>query len=173
MAVTIETGADIGRDALIRKLVDSQYERNDVDFSRGAFRVRGDTIEIFPAYEEDRAIRVELFGDTVEKISEFDPLRGMTLGVTEKSVVYPGSHYVTEAERRAMQTIRQELLERLQLLRQESKLLEAQRLEQRTMFDLDDRQAATATASRNTPGTLGARRASLRRLIDYFPRTSW
>src|SRR5512141_600708 len=80
MAVNIEPGADLGRDALIRRLVDSQYQRNDVDFHRGTFRVRGDTVEIFPAYEEDRAIRVELFGDTVEKVTEFDPLRGLSLG---------------------------------------------------------------------------------------------
>ncbi|HYV45544.1 MAG TPA: excinuclease ABC subunit UvrB, partial [Myxococcaceae bacterium] len=175
MAVTIQTGADIGRDALIRKLVDSQYERNDIDFSRGTFRVRGDTIEIFPAYEEDRAVRVELFGDTVEKISEFDPLRGISLGVMEKAVIYPGSHYVTETEQRiaAMQSIRQELLERLQLLRQENKLLEAQRLEQRTMFDLEMmEQVGYCNGIENYSRHLSGRPPGEPPpcLIDYFPK---
>jgi len=175
MAVTIQTGADIGRDALIRRLVDSQYERNDVDFHRGTFRARGDTIEIFPAYEEDRAIRVELFGDTVEKISEFDPLRGLTLGVMEKAVVYPGSHYVTEADQRhaAMQSIRQELQERLQLLRAESKLLEAQRLEQRTLFDLEMmEQVGYCNGIENYSRHLSGRAPGEAPpcLIDYFPK---
>jgi len=175
MAVTIETGKDIGRDALIRKLVDSQYERNDMDFSRGTFRARGDTIEIFPAYEEDRATRVELFGDTVEKITEFDPLRGVTLGTTEKAVIYPGSHYVTETEQRiaAMQSIREELRERLQLLRAENKLLEAQRLEQRTMFDLEMmEQVGYCNGIENYSRHLSGRPPGEPPpcLIDYFPK---
>ncbi|HYV46475.1 MAG TPA: DEAD/DEAH box helicase family protein, partial [Myxococcaceae bacterium] len=175
MAVTVDTGKDIGRDALIRKLVDSQYERNDMDFSRGTFRARGDTIEIFPAYEEDRAIRVELFGDTVEKITEFDPLRGVTLGTMEKAVIYPGSHYVTETEQRiaAMQSIRQELLERLQLLRAENKLLEAQRLEQRTMYDLEMmEQVGYCNGIENYSRHLSGRPTGEPPpcLIDYFPK---
>jgi excinuclease ABC subunit B len=175
MAVSIETGKDIGRDALIRKLVDSQYERNDMDFSRGTFRARGDTIEIFPAYEEDRAVRVELFGDTVEKITEFDPLRGVTLGTTEKAVIYPGSHYVTEVEQRirAMQTIREELQERLQLLRAENKLLEAQRLEQRTMYDLEMmEQVGYCNGIENYSRHLSGRPTGEPPpcLIDYFPK---
>ncbi|HZN95491.1 MAG TPA: helicase-related protein, partial [Myxococcales bacterium] len=144
-------------------------------FSRGTFRARGDTIEIFPAYEEDRAVRVELFGDTVEKVTEFDPLRGVTLGVMEKAVVYPGSHYVTETEQRisAMQAIRQELQERLQLLRAENKLLEAQRLEQRTLFDLEMmEQVGYCNGIENYSRHLSGRAPGEAPpcLIDYFPK---
>src|SRR6266849_224765 len=139
MAITVRLGDDLGRDRLMRRLVECQYERNDVDFHRGTFRVRGDTIEIFPAYEEERALRVEFFGDTVEKIGEFDPLRGGTARPIEPRVIFPGSHYVTEEEQRrhAILTIREELGERLRELRTQNKLVEAQRLEQRTLFDLE------------------------------------
>jgi excinuclease ABC subunit B len=139
MAVTVRAGDELGRDNLMHRLVDCQYERNDVDFHRGTFRVRGDTIEVFPAYEEERAIRVEFFGDTVERVSEFDPLRGVQLGELEKTVIFPGSHYVTEPEQRhrAILTIREELGERLRELRAQGRLVEAQRLEQRTLFDLE------------------------------------
>src|SRR6516225_7020226 len=98
MAITVRAGDELGRDNLMRRLVECQYQRNDIDFHRGTFRVRGDTVEIFPAYEEDRALRVEFFGDEVERISEFDPLRGEHLGQLEKVVIFPGSHYVTEEE---------------------------------------------------------------------------
>jgi excinuclease ABC subunit B len=139
MAITVRHGDELGRDNLIRRLVECQYERNDYDFHRGTFRVRGDTIEIFPAYEEERAIRVEFFGDAVEKIGEFDPLRGGQARPIEKTVIFPGSHYVTEEDQRrgAILTIREELGERLRQLRSENKLVEAQRLEQRTLFDLE------------------------------------
>ncbi len=139
MAITVRLGDDLGRDRLMRRLVEGQYERNDVDFHRGTFRGRGDTIEIFPAYEEERALRVEFFGDTVEKIGEFDPLRGGPARPIEKVVIFPGSHYVTEEEQRrhATLTIREELGERLRELRMLNKLVEAQRLEQRTLFDLE------------------------------------
>jgi excinuclease ABC subunit B len=139
MAVTVRAGDELGRDNLMHRLVDCQYERNDVDFHRGTFRVRGDTIEVFPAYEEERATRVEFFGDTVERVSEFDPLRGVQLGELEKTVIFPGSHYVTEPEQRhrAILTIREELGERLRELRAQGRLVEAQRLEQRTLFDLE------------------------------------
>ncbi|XXF75857.1 excinuclease ABC subunit UvrB [Myxococcaceae bacterium GXIMD 01537] len=139
MAVTVNLGADLGRDVLMRKLVEGQYERNDFDFHRGTFRARGDTVEVFPAYEEERAVRISFFGDEVEKITEFDPLRGTTLGALEKVVIFPASHYVTEVDirKRAIQTIRDELVERLQSLKGENKLVEAQRLEQRTMYDLE------------------------------------
>ena len=109
MAVRLVTGEDYGRDALMRALVECQYERNEADFHRGTFRVRGDTIEIFPIYEEDRAVRVEFFGDTVEKISEFDPLRGVTLNTIPRTTIFPGSHYVTAPDQRhqAIQQIRE------------------------------------------------------------------
>jgi excinuclease ABC subunit B len=139
MLVFLERGSRVDRDALLRKLVEIQYERNDYDFHRGTFRVRGDVVEIFPAYEEARAIRVEFFGEDVDRIAEIDPLRGQTLRHLDKIAIYPASHYVTKPDqlKRATSAIRDELRERLQALRAENKLLEAQRLEQRTMYDLE------------------------------------
>jgi excinuclease ABC subunit B len=139
MLVVLERGDTIERDVLLRKLVDMQYSRNDYDFSRGTFRVRGDVVEIYPAYEESRAIRVELFGDTIESLAEIDSLRGTVLRKIEQVQIYPASHYVaTEPTlKKAVDGIRVELKERLNVLRDERKLLEAQRLEQRTMYDLE------------------------------------
>ncbi len=139
MAIKLEVGASVGRDAVLRQLVECQYERNDLDFHRGTFRVRGDTVEVFPVYEDDRAIRIEFFGDQIERLSEFDPLRGVRHGDVEKISIFPGSHYVTSPDdrRRATTAISDELGERLAVFRAEGKLLEAQRLEQRTMFDLE------------------------------------
>jgi excinuclease ABC subunit B len=139
MLVFIERGGREDRDRLLRKLVDIQYERNDYDFHRGTFRVRGDVVEIFPAYEESRAIRIEFFGDEVERLAEIDPLRGKTIRLLDKVAIYPASHYVTKPDqlKRAVDTIREELRARLTELRSEAKLLEAQRLEQRTMYDLE------------------------------------
>jgi excinuclease ABC subunit B len=139
LAVKAARGEELGRDVFMRRLVDAQYERNDVDFHRGTFRVRGDTVEVFPAYEEERAVRVEFFGDTVEKITEFDPLRGRTLGDLDKMAVFPASHYVTGEEQRglAVRGIREELGLRLPELKSQGKLLEAQRLEERTRYDLE------------------------------------
>src|SRR3954469_25986946 len=135
----LETGREIKRQDMLRKLVEIQYKRNDVDFHRGTFRVRGDVVEIFPAYEEERAIRVEFFGDEIESISEIDPLRGVKLGKLPRITLYPASHYVTTEEnrRRAIETIRVELRERLQELQGLNKLVESQRLQQRTLFDLE------------------------------------
>lgn len=139
MLLQIEEGREIGRDEMLKKLIEIQYERNDVDFHRGTFRVRGDVVEIFPAYEEEKAIRVEFFGDTVEAISTIDPLRGRKIERLYKYAVYPGSHYVTTKDnlKRAIADIRVELGERIRELRAMNKLLEAQRLEQRTNFDLE------------------------------------
>jgi len=139
MLLLLEKGMNIRRDDMLRKLVEIQYERNDIDFHRGTFRVRGDIVEIYPAHEQDRAIRVELFGDTIETISIMDPLRGRKLEEIHHISVFPGSHYVTPRStiERALGTINAELGERLAFLRAENKLLEAQRLEQRTRFDLE------------------------------------
>ena len=135
----IEKGQEFLRDRFIRSLVDIQYERNDIDFHRGTFRVRGDTVEVFPPYEESRAVRIEFFGDVVERISEFDPLRGVAIAELDKVAIFPNSHYVSapEVRHQAIQGVRDELLGRLQELRGANKLVEAQRLEQRTMFDLE------------------------------------
>ena len=134
----VEESSEVDRDALLRKLVDIQYQRNDFDFHRGTFRVRGDVVEVFPAYEESRAIRIEFFGDTVEAIAEIDPLRGKVLRRLDKIAIYPASHYVTTSSRlkRATQAIQEELTERLTELQKEDKLVESQRLEQRTRYDL-------------------------------------
>ena len=127
------------RDEIIRRLVAVQYERNDYDFHRGTFRVRGDVVEVFPANEESIALRIELFGDVIDAISRIDPLRGAVLERVDRVHIYPASHYVTEASQleRAFVTIQEELGERLAFLRQRNRLLEAQRLEQRTIFDME------------------------------------
>ena len=134
----VEESSEVDRDALLRKLVDIQYQRNDFDFHRGTFRVRGDVVEVFPAYEESRAIRIEFFGDTVDAIAEIDPLRGKVLRRLDKIAIYPASHYVTTSSRlkRAAKAIQEELTERLTELQKEDKLVESQRLEQRTRYDL-------------------------------------
>ena len=139
MLLLLEPGMDIGRDEMLQRLVAVQYERNDIDFHRGTFRVRGDVVEIFPPYEEERAIRVEFFGDTIEALCLIDPLRGKKLHPLGKIAIYPGSHHVTTQDnlRRAIVAIREELRERLSQFRNENKLLEAQRLEQRTLFDIE------------------------------------
>jgi len=135
----LEKGDQISRDEILSRLVEIQYERNELDFHRGTFRVRGDVIEVFPAHEESLAIRIELFGDIVDTIAEIDPLRGRVVQRLDRIAIYPGSHYVTTEERRrkAIQNIRLELPERLSWLRQHDRLVEAQRLEQRTRFDLE------------------------------------
>jgi len=139
MHVYVETGMTLNRDDLLRRLVDMQYTRNDHDFHRGTFRVRGDVVEIFPQYEGELAVRVEFFGDEVDSIAEIDPLRGKVVARPKKAMIYPASHYVAGQERikQACEGIRAELQERLFYYNKENKLLEAQRLEQRTMYDLE------------------------------------
>jgi excinuclease ABC subunit B len=137
LMLPLERGQSIGRDAILRKLVEIQYERNDADFARGTFRVRGDVIEVHPSYEES-AIRIELFGDEVDELSTIDPLTGGTIKRHDKVAIYPKSHFVTSRDRTkiAIESIKTELVERRTQLEQEGRLLEAQRLHQRTMFDL-------------------------------------
>ena len=139
MILQLEPGQQISRQKILARLVELQYTRNEQDFHRGTFRARGDVIEVIAAHESDRALRIELFGDEVEKLSEFDPLRGKTLNSLEKLCIYPASHYVTPKEKlaEAMNTIRAELQPRLEDLRSQNQLVEAQRLEQRTLFDLE------------------------------------
>ena len=139
MALEIAVGDTIERDDLLRRLTQMQYARNNLDFKRGTFRARGDVIEVFPAYENDKVIRIELFGDEVEAILEVDPLRGEILAEPGEAHIYPSGHYVTPRERvdQAIIGIEEELVERLKVLKFENKLLEAQRLEQRTRYDLE------------------------------------
>src|SRR5512142_1620227 len=170
----VERGQEFLRDRFIRSLICIQYERNDLDFHRGTFRVRGDTIEVFPPYEEDRAIRIEFFGDTVESSHEFEPLRGVTLAELDKVAIFPNSHYVSapETRKRAIDGIRDELRARLVELKGANKLVEAQRLEQRTMFDLEMlEQMGFCSGIENYSRWLSGRKAGDPPpcLIDYFP----
>jgi excinuclease ABC subunit B len=138
MMLPLERGQRMGREQILRKLVEIQYERNDHEFARGAFRVRGDIVEVYPSYE-DQAVRIELFGDEVDELVSFDPLTGKTLKRHDKVAIYPKSHFVTPRERtkRAVETIKEELVAYRSQLESEGKVLEAQRLHQRTMFDLE------------------------------------
>ncbi len=174
MLIALEKGDEIARDDLLRKLVDIQYERNDVDFHRGTFRVRGDVVEIFPAYEQDRAIRVELWGDEIDAIKQIDPLRGKVLGELNRYNIYPGSHYVTERQQRerAIHGIRAELAERLDHFDKEGCFLEKQRVEERTMYDLELlEQMGFCNGIENYSRHLSGRKAGEPppTLLDYFP----
>jgi excinuclease ABC subunit B len=174
MVLHLEQGEELRRDVVLRRLVDLQYERNEVDFHRGKFRVRGDIVEVFPAYEEDTAIRIEWWGDEIESISEVDPLRGKIKRKIEFTSIFPASHYVTPSDklRRAIDTIKVELRERLDELGAQMKLVEKQRLEQRTMFDLEMlEQMGFCTGIENYSRHLSGRKAGepAPTLIDYFP----
>ncbi|MBI1821202.1 MAG: excinuclease ABC subunit UvrB [Nitrospirae bacterium] len=139
MLLFLEVGSRIDREEILKKLVEIQYDRNDIDFYRGTFRVRGDVIEVFPASSDTNCVRISLFGDEVEAIEEIDPLRGEVIKKLPKIAIYPGSHYVIPPERlqTALQGIEQELEERIFHFEKEKKLVEAQRIEQRTRFDLE------------------------------------
>ena len=174
MIVLVEDQKEISRDDVLARLVEIQYQRNDYDFHRGTFRVRGDVLEVFPAYEENRAIRVEFFGDLVESIAEIDPLRGKVLRKLRHVTIFPGSHYVTPQDRlrMAIQSIHQELAERLRELHSRRKLLEAQRLEQRTHFDIEMLQEmGYCTGIENYSRHLDGRQPGEPpyTLLDYFP----
>ncbi len=174
LLVFLEKGQRIERDQVLRRLVDIQYTRSDYDFHRGTFRVRGDVVEIYPASEEGRALRVEFFGDEVESIAEIDPLRGKLLTRIPSVAIYPASHYVTPKEdlERALVGIRAELDERLVALRRDAKLLEAQRLEQRTRYDVELlEEMGFCPGIENYSRHLDGRAAGEppHTLLDYFP----
>ncbi|HKK90985.1 MAG TPA: excinuclease ABC subunit UvrB [Desulfobacteraceae bacterium] len=139
LRVELQEEMEKPRETLLKELVNIQYTRNDTDFHRGTFRVRGDRVEVFPAYEEERALRIDLFGDTIEAISEIDPLKGDVIHTLKETAVYPASHYVTlsETRKRAVKGIKEELKQRLDFFTKENKLVEAQRLEERTQYDLE------------------------------------
>ena len=139
MLVGLEVGNTMERNDLLQKLVEIQYERNDVDFHRGTFRVRGDSVEIFPAYEEDLALRIEFFGDEIEAVKEIDPLTGKVIDSLPRTSIFPASHYVATRPtlERAIKEIQDELQERIAYFRANNQLIEAQRIEQRTMFDIE------------------------------------
>ena len=174
MVVSIRTGMEIERNQLLRRLVDIQYERNDVNFTRGTFRVRGDVVEIFPASRDERCIRVEFFGDEVDRIREVDALTGEILGEREHVAVFPASHFVTREEkmRKAIENIEVELEHQLEKFRSEERLLEAQRLEQRTNYDLEMmREMGFCSGIENYSRHLTLREAGATpyTLLDYFP----
>ncbi|MCB1155384.1 histidine phosphatase family protein, partial [bacterium] len=174
MLLVLQPGQEYDRELLLRKLVTMQYDRNDIDFYRGSFRVRGDTVDIFPAYEDETAVRLEFFDNEIERISEIDPLRGKVLREMPKVGIFPNSHYVADREtlERAVNDIRLELKERTEELRGLNKLLEEQRLSQRTLYDIEMIQhlgfcSGIENYSRHldgrAPGTPPAT------LLDYFP----
>ncbi len=175
MLLYLETGVEVRREAILRKLVEIQYARNDTDFHRGTFRVRGDVIEIFPASAEDRSVRIELFGDLVEAIHEIDPLTGRSLRRFTKIAVYPNTHYLIAPDRfdRSLGGIEAELGERLATFKARGQLLEAQRLEQRTHFDLEMMRAmGYCHGIENYSRHLSGRSAGdpPPTLLDYFPK---
>jgi excinuclease ABC subunit B len=177
MTCEVDVGTAVDRDSVLRRLVELQYERNDIDFHRGTFRVRGDTVEVFPAYEADTAVRIEWFGEQVEAISEIDPLRGGIKRKMDRVVVFPASHYATPAEtmRKACESIRVELKDRLGELSRQAKLLERQRLEQRTMYDLESiEQMGFCSGIENYSRHLTGRSVGEPppTLMDYFPDDS-
>ncbi|MBX3132732.1 MAG: excinuclease ABC subunit UvrB [Gemmatimonadaceae bacterium] len=171
--VQLHVGQSIARDDILKALVAIQYGRNDVAFDRGTFRVRGDTVEILPAYEE-QAVRIEMFGDEIEKISKIDPLTGQTIATLQRTAVYPAKHFVTDRPtiKRAVQEIRAELAERLAVLKEAGKLLEAQRLESRTNFDIEMLlEIGTCPGIENYSRIIAGRPPGARPavLFDYFP----
>ncbi len=173
LMLTLERGQHIGRKQILEGLVAIQYSRNDVSFERGTFRVRGDTVEIYPAYEE-QGVRVELWGDEIERISRFDPLTGETIATLPRAAIYPAKHFVSQKPtiERAVQRIRRELDERLKQLLGENKLLEAQRLESRTNFDVEMMlEIGTCAGIENYSRHLAGRGEGDRPacLLDYFP----
>jgi excinuclease ABC subunit B len=174
LVLSLRTGMERSRDDVLRKLVSIQYDRNDINFVRGTFRVRGDVVEIFPASRSEQAIRVEFFGDEIERITEIDVLTGEILAERDHIAVFPASHFVTREEkmRAAIQSIEQELEERLKALNDKGKLLEAQRLEQRTRYDIEMMQEmGFCSGIENYSRHLTFREAGSTpyTLLDYFP----
>lgn len=174
LVVSLRVGMEIERDHLLRRLVDIQYERNDIDFRRGTFRVRGDVVEIFPASRDEHCIRIEFFGDEIERIREVDALTGHVMAEREHVAIFPASHFVTREEKMklAIENIEKELEERLRELREQGKLLEAQRLEQRTRYDIEmmkEMGFCSGIENYSRHLTLRPPGSTPYTLLDYFP----
>ncbi|MCA1055357.1 excinuclease ABC subunit UvrB [Rossellomorea aquimaris] len=174
LVLSLRTGMEIERNQLLRKLVDIQYERNDIDFQRGTFRVRGDVVEIFPASRDEHCMRVEFFGDEIDRIREVDALTGEIMGDRDHVAIFPASHFVTREEKMqvAIKNIEQELEEQLKIMKEDGKLLEAQRLEQRTRYDLEMmREMGFCSGIENYSRHLTLRPpgSTPYTLLDYFP----
>ncbi|OGU12170.1 MAG: excinuclease ABC subunit B [Geobacteraceae bacterium GWC2_58_44] len=174
MQIRVREGEEYGRDELLKRLVEIQYQRNDVDFHRGSFRVRGDTVEVFPAHDDERALRIEFFGDTVDAVSQIDPLRGVQLQKLSRCAIFPASHYVANRAtlERAVEQIRVELEERIRYFKGQNMLIEAQRIESRTFFDIEMMEEmgfcqGIENYSRHFDGRSAGEPPYT--LIDYFP----
>ncbi|TCI39833.1 excinuclease ABC subunit UvrB [Exiguobacterium sp. SH0S1] len=175
LVLSLRVGKEMGRDQMLRKLIDIQYERNDIDFQRGRFRVRGDVVEIFPASRDEQCLRVEFFGDEIDRIREMNPLTGEIIADREHVSIFPASHFVTRDEKlqKAIINIEAELEQQLEKFREEGKLLEAQRLEQRTNYDLEMmREMGYCSGIENYSRHLNLTEegATPYTLIDYFPK---
>ena len=175
MVISLRPGMEKSRDDLVKKLVEIQYERNDVNFTRNKFRIRGDVVEIFPAASNDYAIRVEFFGDEIDRISEIVPLTGEVRGVLQHAAIYPASHYVVAPEvlEDAIADIRQEMQERVKYFEENGKLLEAQRIKQRTEYDIEMlRETGFCSGIENYSRVLSRRPSGAPpfTLLDYFPK---
>ena len=174
LVVSLRTGMEKSREEVLRQLVNIQYERNDINFVRGTFRVRGDTVEIFPASSADNVLRVEFFGDEIERIIEVNSLTGEIIGVRQHASIFPASHYATSSEKieAAIKTIEEELEERVKQFKEEDKLIEAQRIQQRTMYDIEMlREVGFCQGIENYSRHITGRAPGSRpyTLIDYFP----
>lgn len=175
LVLSLRVGKEMGRDQMLRKLIDIQYERNDIDFQRGRFRVRGDVVEIFPASRDEHCMRIEFFGDEIDRIREMDPLTGEIIADREHVSIFPASHFVTRDEKlqKALGNIEAELEEQLEKFREEGKLLEAQRLEQRTNYDLEMmREMGYCSGIENYSRHLNLSEpgSTPYTLLDYFPK---
>ncbi len=174
MIISLRPGLEMSRDKLLRRLVDLQYERNDINFVRNTFRVRGDVVEIFPAYNSEIALRVEFFGDEIERVSEFMALTGEIQSVLAHAAVYPASHYIVPADKMAvaLQNLYDEMIERAEWFKQNGKLIEAQRIKQRTEYDIEMlREIGMCKGIENYSRVLSGRPAGVTpfTLLDYFP----
>lgn len=174
MGLSLRPGEEISRDEIIEKLVNMQYLRNDLNFTRDTFRVRGDTLDVFPASSNNTGVRIEMFGDEIDRLTEFDIVSGETVSERNHIGIFPASHYVTTSDKmkRAVQTIEEELAERLKILREQDRLLEAQRLEQRTNYDLEMMQEiGYCSGIENYSRHMSQRKAGEPpySLLDYFP----
>lgn len=173
-ALSLRVGQELERDKLLNQLIDVQFERNDIDFQRGRFRVRGDVVEIFPASRDEQALRVEFFGDEIDRIREVDPMTGEILGERNHVVIFPATHFLTSGERLegSIKSIEAELAQRLEVLRADGKLLEAQRLEQRTTYDIEMlREMGYCSGIENYSRHMDGRRPGEApyTLLDFFP----
>ncbi len=175
LTLSLRPGMEIGRDKLLRDLIDRQYDRNELEFVRGKFRAKGDTVEIYPSNENEKAIRVEFFGDEIEKISEINPLTGQRIAVRNHVLIFPNSHYATSKDKmeKAIVTIEQELEERIKYFKENDKLIEAQRIEQRTNFDIEMmRETGFCQGIENYSRHISGRAPASApyTLLDYFPK---